>query len=301
MKGQNKPPVWRSMLYVPATSQKFIEKAHERGADAIKIDLEDAVAPQEKETARKLVKGAAKLVARGSADILVRINRPVRMAVADIEASIWPEVCGLVLPKVDSADQINFLCEIITELEEERGLEIGHTKLMVLIETPRGYSNVRSIASSTTRLSAIALGQEDFSAEMGMLEPDGMSLLSYYQNVQVAAREAGILPIGYPGSIAEFTDLELFRSNAMIARSLGFDGGACIHPRQVPILNEAFTPTESEIDRAESMVRAYDEAMAAGDGAVAFEGKMIDVPVVARAQRILDIRDRIKEKEKAEK
>ena len=301
MKGQNKPPVWRSMLYVPATSQKFIEKAHERGADAIKIDLEDAVAPQEKETARKLVKGAAKLVARGSADILVRINRPVRMAVADIEASIWPEVCGLVLPKVESADQINFLCEIITELEEERGLEIGHTKLMVLIETPRGYSNVRSIASSTTRLSAIALGQEDFSAEMGMLEPDGMSLLSYYQTVQVAAREAGILPIGYPGSIAEFTDLELFRSNAMIARSLGFDGGACIHPRQVPILNEAFTPMESEIDRAESMVKTYDEAMAAGDGAVAFEGKMIDVPVVARAQRILDIRDRIKEKEKAEK
>ena len=301
MKSQNKPPVWRSMLYVPATSQKFIEKAHERGADAIKIDLEDAVAPQEKETARKLVKGAAKLVARGSADILVRINRPVRMAVADIEASIWPEVCGLVLPKVESADQIDFLCEIITELEEERGLEIGHTKLMVLIETPRGYSNVRSIASSTTRLSAIALGQEDFSAEMGMLEPDGMSLLSYYQTVQVAAREAGILPIGYPGSIAEFTDLELFRSNAMIARSLGFDGGACIHPRQVPILNEAFTPKESEIDRAESMVKTYDEAMAAGDGAVAFEGKMIDVPVVARAQRILDIRDRIKEKEKAEK
>ena len=301
MKSQNKPPVWRSMLYVPATSQKFIEKAHERGADAIKIDLEDAVAPQEKETARKLVKGAAKLVARGSADILVRINRPVRMAVADIEASIWPEVCGLVLPKVESADQIDFLCEIITELEEERGLEIGHTKLMVLIETPRGYSNVRSIASSTRRLAAIALGQEDFSAEMGMLEPDGMSLLSYYQTVQVAAREAGILPIGYPGSIAEFTDLELFRSNAMIARSLGFDGGACIHPRQVPILNEAFTPTESEIDRAESMVKTYDEAMAAGDGAVAFEGKMIDVPVVARAQRILDIRDRIKEKEKAEK
>ena len=301
MKGQNKPPVWRSMLYVPATSQKFIEKAHERGADAIKIDLEDAVAPQEKETARKLVKGAAKLVARGSADILVRINRPVRMAVADIEASIWPEVCGLVLPKVESADQIDFLCEIIAELEEERGLEIGHTKLMVLIETPRGYSNVRSIASSTRRLSAIALGQEDFSAEMGMLEPDGMSLLSYYQTVQVAAREAGILPIGYPGSIAEFTDLELFRSNAMIARSLGFDGGACIHPRQVPILNEAFTPTESEIDRAESMVKTYDEAMAAGDGAVAFEGKMIDVPVVARAHRILDIRDRIKEKEKAEK
>ena len=219
------------------------------------------------------------------------------MAVGDLEASVWPEVHGLVLPKVESADHIGFLAEIITELEDERDMQRGHIKLMALIETPRGYSNVRDIANSSERLSAIALGQEDFSAEMGMVEPEGMSLLSYYQTVQVAAREAGILPIGYPGSIAEFTDLELFKSNALIARKLGFDGGACIHPKQVPILNEAFTPTDDEIDRSERMVAAYDAAMAAGDGAVAFEGKMIDVPVVARAERILSIRDRIKAKE----
>ena len=291
------PPVWRSMLYVPATSEKFIEKAHERGADAIKIDLEDAVALAEKPRARALVRSAAKTVARGGADVLVRINRPLRMAVDDLEASVWPEVHGLVLPKVESADHIGFLAEIITELEDERDMQRGHIKLMALIETPRGYSNVRDIAHSSERLSAIALGQEDFSAEMGMVEPEGMSLLSYYQTVQVAAREAGILPIGYPGSIAEFTDLELFKSNALIARKLGFDGGACIHPKQVPILNEAFTPTDDEIDRSERMVAAYDAAMAAGDGAVAFEGKMIDVPVVARAERILSIRDRIKAKE----
>ena len=290
------PPVWRSMLYVPATSEKFIEKAHERGADAIKIDLEDAVALAEKARARTLVRSAAKTVARGGADVLVRVNRPLRMAVDDLEASVWPEVHGLVLPKVESADHIGFLAEIITELEDERDMQRGHIKLMALIETPRGYSNVRDIAHSSERLSAIALGQEDFSAEMGMVEPEGMSLLSYYQTVQVAAREAGILPIGYPGSIAEFTDLELFKSNALIARKLGFDGGACIHPKQVPILNEAFTPTDEEIDRSERMVAAYDAAMAAGDGAVAFEGKMIDVPVVARAERILSIRDRIKAK-----
>ena len=291
------PPVWRSMLYVPATSEKFIEKAHERGADAIKIDLEDAVALAEKPRARTLVRSAAKTVARGGADVLVRINRPLRMAVDDLEASVWPEVHGLVLPKVESAGHIGFLAEIITELENERDMQQGHIKLMALIETPRGYSNVREIAHSSERLSAIALGQEDFSAEMGMVEPEGMSLLSYYQTVQVAAREAGILPIGYPGSIAEFTDLELFKSNALVARKLGFDGGACIHPKQVPILNEAFTPTDEEIDRSERMVAAYDAAMAAGDGAVAFEGKMIDVPVVARAERILSIRDRIKAKE----
>ena len=291
------PPVWRSMLYVPATSEKFIEKAHERGADAIKIDLEDAVAPAEKPRARTLVRSAAKVVAQRGADVLVRINRPLRMAVDDLEASVWPEVQGLVLPKVESSDHIGFLTEIITELEEERGMQRGHIKLMALIETPRGYSNVRDIAHSSHRLSAIALGQEDFSAEMGMVEPEGMSLLSYYQTVQVAAREAGLLPIGYPGSIAEFTDLELFKSNVLAARKLGFDGGACIHPKQVPILNEAFTPTDEEIDRSERMVAAYDAAMAAGDGAVAFEGKMIDVPVVARAERILSIRDRIKAKQ----
>ena len=105
--------------------------------------------------------------------------------------------------------------------------------------------------------------------------------------------EAGVLPIGYPGSIAEFTDLDLFRSNVVQARALGFEGGACIHPRQVPVLNEAFTPTDVEVSRSSAMVKAYKEAMARGDGAVAFEGKMIDVPVVARAERILAIRDKI--------
>jgi len=294
---KNDLPLWRSMLYVPATSERFIEKAHERGADAIKIDLEDAVAPAEKPRARTLVRDAAKTVAKGGADVLVRINRPLRMAVADIEASVWPEVGGLVMPKVESADHVDFLCEMIDELEDERGMERGHTRLMILIETPRGYANVREIAKSTPRLAALALGQEDFAAEMGMMEPEGMSLLSFYQTVQVAAREAGVLPIGYPGSIAEFTDLDLFRSNVMAARRLGFDGGACIHPKQVPILNEAFTPSEAEITRSEAMVKAYDEAMARGDGAVAFEGKMIDVPVVARAERILSIRDRIAAKE----
>ena len=289
----NRAPLWRSMLYVPATSERFIEKAHERGADAIKIDLEDAVAPREKPRARTLVRAAAKTVGKGGADVLVRINRPMAMAVADIEASVWPEVGGLVLPKVDAAEHVELLCEMIDALEDERGMTRGHTRLMILIETPRGYANVRAIAKSTPRLAAICLGQEDFSSEMGMVEPDGMSLLSYYQGVQVAAREAGVLPIGYPGSIAEFSDLDLFRNNVLMARRLGFDGGACIHPKQVPILNEAFTPTAAEITRAEGMVAAYDAAMAAGDGAVAFEGKMIDVPVVARAQRILSICDRI--------
>ncbi len=292
------PLVWRSLLYVPATNEKFIKSAHERGADAIKIDLEDSVAMAEKPRARTLVRSAAKSVAKGGADVLVRINRPLRMAVKDIEASVWPEVKGLVIPKVQSSEHIEFLDEIISELENERDMQKGGIKLVALIETAQGFFNIRSIARSSHRLSAITLGQEDFSAEMGMVDPEDMSLLSYCQTVQLAAKEAGILAIGYPGSISEFTDLELFKSNVSLARKLGFDGGACIHPKQVPILNEAFTPTKAEIEKAEKIAGRYSAALASGEGAVAFEGKMIDLPVVARAKRVLTIRDRIQAKQK---
>ena len=297
-KEQSLPLVWRSLLYVPATNEKFIKSAHERGADAVKIDLEDSVAIAEKPRARTLVRSAAKSVAKGGADVLVRINRPLRMAVKDIEASVWPEVKGLVIPKVQSSEHIEFLDEIISELENERDMQKGRVKLVALIETPQGFFNLRSIARSSHRLSAITLGQEDFSAEMGMVDPEDMSLLSYFQTVQLAAKEAGILAIGYPGSISEFTDLELFKSNVLLARKLGFDGGACIHPKQVPILNEAFTPTKAEIEKAEKIADRYSAALASGEGAVAFEGKMIDLPVVARAKRVLTIRDRIQAKRK---
>ena len=285
--------VWRSMLYVPATSEKFIETAHKKGADAVKIDLEDSVKMTEKPRARDRVRNAARAVSRGGADVLIRINRPLRMAVKDIEASVWPEVTALVLPKAESSDHIGFISEIIAELEYERGMLNGQIKLMALIETPRGYNNVRQIAKSSPRLSAIALGQEDFSSEMGIFEPQEVSLLSYQQNVQVAAREAGIIPIGYPGSISDYTDLELFESNVLMARKLGFEGGSCIHPKQVSILNKAFTPTLAEIERSEKILAAYSTALATGDGAIALGGKMIDLAIVTRAKRVLATRDSI--------
>ena len=134
---------------------------------------------------------------------------------------------------------------------------------------------------------------EDFSAEMGIFEPQEVSLLIYLQNVQVAAREAGIIPIGYPGPISDFTDLELFKSNVVMARKLGFEGGSCIHPKQVSILNKAFTPTRAEIERSEQIIAAYSTALASHDGAIALGGKMIDLPIVARAKRILATRDMI--------
>ena len=279
-------PAWRSMLYVPVTNERFVAKAAARGADAIKLDLEDSIPAQEKARARGLVKEAVALVSGGGVDVLVRVNRPLRLAVPDIEASVWPGLAGLVLPKVESADQVMLLAELVDELEVERGLTPGSVGFMVLIETAKGYAEARAIAHAP-RVVAIALGQEDFAAAMGMAEPDADALIPPMQHVQVAAREAGVLPVGYPGSIAVVDDLDSFRAGAVRGRALGFDGGACIHPAQVPILNEAFSPTSDEIAYARRVIAAYDEATAAGTGAISLDGKMIDVPIVDRAARIV--------------
>ncbi|WP_193182909.1 HpcH/HpaI aldolase/citrate lyase family protein [Nisaea sediminum] len=286
-------PLWRSLLYVPVTNERFVEKAAARGADAIKLDLEDSIPPAEKPAARKALRDAAQVISNAGTEVLVRINRPWRLAVQDLEAAVWPEVSGLCLPKLESADHLAFLDETVEELERERGLEVGTIRFMGLIETPRGLNNVREIAKASRRLKGLSLGQEDYSAALGMPSLGPGDLVEDMRLVQRAAREAGILPLGFAGSIAEITDMEAFRASAERARALGMEGASCVHPAQVPILNAVFSPTEAEIETAEAMVAAYDAAMAEGLGAVSFRGKMIDVPVVERARRALVLRDRI--------
>ncbi|MGB1007369.1 MAG: HpcH/HpaI aldolase/citrate lyase family protein, partial [Thalassobaculaceae bacterium] len=275
-------PLWRSSLFVPATSERFIAKAHLRGADAIKIDLEDAVAPTEKARARTLVPSVAASVGQSGADVLVRINRPWRMAVADLEASVGADVNGIVIPKIESADHVLFLEEIVAELEAERGLAPGHTCFTLQIETAKGFLNAREIAGASRRNKAISVGNEDFAHMLGMPETISEALIGAMQTVQMAAREAGILALGYPGSIANFSDLDAYRADIARARALGFDGGSCIHPAQVAILNQGFAPTAAEIAEAEGIIAAYDAALARGEGAVAYQGKMIDIPIADR-------------------
>ena len=291
-----KQPLWRSLLFVPATAERFVAKAHTRDADGIIIDLEDAVAPDEKERARSLLPEVMKKVGQSGADILVRINRPWRMTMADLEASVLNGISAIVLTKTESADHVIFVDEVISELEVERGINPGAIDLFVLIETAKGYLNGREIVHASTRLRAVSLGMEDFAEVIGMPEVDTEAILGYNREVHVAAREAGILMMGYPGSIADFSDLEMFRNNIRRARRLGFDGGACIHPAQVAILNEEFSPSDTDVERAEQIIALYDEAKSDGAGAVAFEGKMIDEPIVRRAKRTLTRRRRIENK-----
>ena len=279
-------PAWRSMLFVPVTRDKFVASAHTRGADAIILDLEDSVAESEKSRARGLVPAAAKEVSKNGADVLVRINRPWHQAFRDIEAVVGPGVAALMCPKVESPEHLGVIAEMLDALEVERGLKTGHTRLVALVETADAYFRVREIAKATPRLDALSLGAEDFATSVGM-EPIGETLQAPKQTMIIAARAAGILPLGFMGTVADFDDLDAFRATIRRSRKFGFVGASCIHPSQVPILNEEFGWSDADVDRARRMVAAYDAAKAKGLGAVTFEGKMIDVPVVERAQALI--------------
>ena len=280
-------PVWRSMLFVPVTQRRFVEGAARRGADAIILDLEDSVAPSEKERARTLVPEAAAVVASGGADVVVRLNRPLRMTVRDLEAVIGPGILAVALPKAESADHVRLVAEIIDELELERGIPLGTTRILAMVETAAAFFRLAEIARSHPRLVALTLGAEDFATSAGIL-PEAEALTMPKQMAVFAARAAGIMPMGFIGSIAEFHDLDGFRSTIRRSRRFGFIGASVIHPSQVPILNEEFRASAEEIDHARRVVAAYDKALADGVGAVTVDGKMIDVPVVERASLLIE-------------
>ncbi len=279
-------PLWRSMLFVPVTVPRFVQGGADRGADALILDLEDSIAPSQKEQARKLLPEAVPVVGRRGADVLVRVNRPWRLLVRDIEAAVIPGVTALMLTKVDSPQQVHAVAEMVDELETERALPSGRLAFVVLVETAAAFFRMEAIARAHPRIVAISLGAEDFALSAGMLpEPEG--LLYPKQHTIFAARAAGILPLGFVGSIADYRDQEAFRAIVRRSRRLGFVGASCIHPLHVPVLNEEFAPSPEEVARAERMVATYDAALAAGTGAVEFEGRMIDIPVVERARAVL--------------
>ena len=279
-------PVWRSMMFVPANVPRFVEKAHTRGADAYIVDLEDSVVEAEKAAARGIVQEVAATVSQAGADVIVRINRPWRHAVRDLEAAISPTVHTLALPKVADAGHVRAIAEVCDEIEAERGMTPGHTRLWALVETAEGLFNAREIAAAHERLIALSLGSEDFALDIGMA-PDVDGLYPPTMECVFAARAAGIMPFGFLGSIAGFGDLDAFRALIQRSRSLGFVSSSCIHPAQVPILNELYGPTPEELDYARRVIEGMREAEAEGRGSFQLDGKMIDIPIVVRAERLM--------------
>jgi citrate lyase subunit beta/citryl-CoA lyase len=277
---------WRSLLYVPVTSERFVEKAHTRGADAVILDLEDAVAASEKERARGLVGAAAASVGQAGADVLVRINRPWRLAVRDVEAVIGPDVGGLFLPKVDSAAHVRSLAEVAAEVEAERGLPEGHTVFVPRIEGPAGLLNAAEIAAAHPRVVAVGLGSTDYTIAAGMTEGGDGNLIASFHIVN-AAVAAGVVPLGLVSTIVEFSDLDGFRRVAERSRALGLRGSPCVHPSQVEILNDVFSPTPAELERAQRVVEEYERALANGEGSIMVDGAFVDVPYYEQAKRLL--------------
>jgi citrate lyase subunit beta / citryl-CoA lyase len=279
-------PVWRSLMYVPVNVEKYVDKAHTRGADVIQLDIEDSVPLAEKANARKLVEKNAARVRRGGADVVVRINQPLSMAVRDIEHSVCPDVDGIAVTKATGVSHLQLLDELVSELEQKRGMAVGHTKFITMIETPEAFFKIREITTASSRIIACNIGGEDFALNCNM-QPSGEALFYPKQHMIIAANAAGIMPLGFIDSVAGFGDWEKFRAMVRRSRDFGFMGAGCIHPGQVTIVNEEYKPAVAEVEYARKIIALDHEAQAAGRGSFAVDGKMIDIPVIVRAERML--------------
>lgn len=271
---------FRSLLYVPANSERFIAKAHERGADAIILDLEDAVLPADKLTARENLAAAIPSVARNGAKVFVRINADPALQADDAIAACRAGAYGLYLAKARSPSAIDALA---TRLEPvEASLNRPPLRFVALIEDPGAVLDARDIAKAP-RVMALSVGGEDLALELGA-EPTPDVLRFPKLLVHYAAKAEGKLSFGLMRSVADYANLEAVRAAALEARTHGFDGASCVHPSAVPILNEAFAPSAEERAWAREVIAVADKTPA---GAFALHGRMIDAPVVTRARRIL--------------
>jgi citrate lyase subunit beta/citryl-CoA lyase len=282
----------RSWMFVPGHRQRMIDKAFGINADAIMLDVEDGVAPNEKDTARKNIAASlGREKVSGSPARYVRINAigHERM-VADLDAVIRPGLEGLVCPKVDTVDEVRTVDAILSEREPKQGLTKGSVKLLIAIESPRGLLNAPAIAAASSRIVGIIFGAEDFGREIGLpavREGEARDLIYARSAVVIAAAAAHVQAVD--GVWVDLNDSAGLLGFAQQSRQLGFSGMSCIHPSQVDAINATFSPTPEQIDYCQKVLRAFEEANARGDGSIAFGGQLIDRPIVERARRTIDM------------
>ena len=277
----------RSLLFVPATSPHLLAKAAQRGADALIVDLEDAVPLDRKVEARAMAARAIEQLA-DQVPVLVRVNSAAELLFADIESLPLARLQGVMLPKVESAQQVQSLAAALAQ----RGDPGPSTMpIVALIETALGVLRAEEIATAHSGVCALGFGAEDYAAEM-LVEPKPESLLWPAQAVSNCARAFNLACLGLPGSVAEIENMDAFAILVRQARSIGFTGTICIHPRQVGVANAGFGPSEQELAWARKVLAADDEARAKGLGAVTLEGRMLDRPIVERARRWLETANR---------
>jgi citrate lyase subunit beta / citryl-CoA lyase len=279
----------RTMMFLPASNPAMVKDAYIYGADSIMFDLEDAVAVTEKDSARFLVYNALKTVDYGNTELVVRVNGlDSPFGRDDIEAVVRAGVHVVRLPKTERKEDIHAVEAVIEEVERKCGREVGSTKMMAAIESPIGVINAYEIATASKRLIAIALGAEDYVTNLKTKRyPDGMELLGARSQIIIAARAAGLYALDTVYS--DVDNEEGFKREVELIKQLGFDGKSVINPRQIGPVHEIYTPSAQEIKKSETIVRAAKEAAEKGLGVISVNGKMVDKPIIERAERVLQL------------
>lgn len=288
----------RSWMFVPGHRQSMIDKALGLGVDAVMLDTEDGVAPAEKDTARRQIAAALERVTAAGESAprrgpvrYVRVNAVghERMQ-ADFELVIRPGLEGVVLPKVETAEQVLLVAGLLDRLEADRRIAPGGVRILIAIESPKGLMNGLAIAMASPRVIGLMFGAEDFGKELGLpVNRVGEAKeLIYARSALVMAGAAAHIQL-VDGVWPDIKDAEGLLGYAVQARRLGYTGMSCIHPGQIETINAVFSPDKDEVEYARQVVQAFEEAQARGDGSIALGGQLIDLPIVERARRTLEL------------
>ena len=277
----------RSLLYVPGNMPSMLQNVPLFQCDAVQIDLEDAVPLAEKDAARILVRRFLDTYKVRDKEVLVRINGlDTKWALDDLKMVLPGIPDGIRLPKADSPDVVERLDTLLTEYEEELGLEVGHFKILPSIETAMGVINAVFTARASNRLIGLAFGAEDYTATMEINRTKtGEELFNARMNVLWAAKAAGIQALD--SIFADVNDMDALRVETELIKKLGFTGKSLVNPRQIDVVHEVFAPKQAEVDYALQVMDAIKRAREMGTGVISLKGKMIDRPVVVRAARVL--------------
>jgi len=286
----------RTYLFAPGNHPRKVQKVFQVGADAVILDLEDAVANAEKTATREAVVEA--LEAPRTSEAYVRVNSfHTEFCYGDLNAVIGPLLRGIVLPKVESAGQLITIDWVMRQLERERGLEPGGIDLMPIIETARGIAALDEIVAAKTRVRRLSFGAGDYTLDLDMQWTAGETELADARSRIVMASRLGDLEPPIDTVVIHIRDHDRLMASARRARTMGFQGKLCIHPDQVKPCNEIFTPTPDEIEHARRVVEAFEEAEVQGSASIQLDGYFIDYPIVYKARRVLALMERLQQRQ----
>ncbi len=279
--------ILRTVLYIPGNSPGMIQHCPVFGADAVALDLEDAVSIREKDAARRLVAAFLDSLDFGGVYVSVRVNgAQTPYFEKDLEAIVPRKPAALRIPKCESTDDVERADEIISALEDEAGIPQGSVKIHAMIETARGLEKASDIATSSKRLEALTLGGQDLLADLGIQKtPHGRELLYARSRVVIAARAAG--KQAFDTVWTDINDSNGLFEESRLAAELGFAGKAAVHPSQIPVIHEAYKPNPAEVARARRIMTSAKKAESEGKGVFSVDGRMVDAPVIERARHLL--------------